>query len=272
MSESLLALKINEKRFQSRPVIDGVRFDIRAGEIVSLLGPSGCCKSTLLRIVAGLDQDYRGLVRINGAAPHLHSPEVGFVFQEPRLLPWLTVADNVGFDAGRGGGRHPRVEALLAEVGLAEFGDTYPKQLSGGMAQRAAIARGLFAQPALLLLDEPFSAVDAFTRMRLQDLLLSLAARHGTTLLLVTHDIDEAAYLSDRIFVMSANPGRIAGEIAVGLPRPRDRSAVELSHVQARALTLLHGEPLDYLDLSGELAARPRPVEPVDFGSLSFAV
>jgi sulfonate transport system ATP-binding protein len=272
MSEPLLALNVSDKRFQSRSVIDGVRFDIRPGEIVSLLGPSGCGKSTLLRIVAGLDEDYRGTVRIKGAAPHLHSPDVGFIFQEPRLLPWLTVADNVGFEAGRGGGCHPRVRELLAEVGLADFADAYPKQLSGGMAQRAAIARGLFAQPALLLLDEPFSAVDAFTRMRLQDLLLSLAERHGTTLLLVTHDIDEAAYLSDRIFVMSANPGRIAGEIEVGLPRPRDRAAVELSHAQARALTLLHGEQLDYLDLTGELAARPRPLEPVDFASLSFAV
>jgi len=211
-------------------------------------------------------------VRIKDAPPHLHSPDVGFIFQEPRLLPWLSVADNVGFDAGRGGGRHPRVKELLAEVGLADFADAYPKQLSGGMAQRAAIARGLFAQPALLLLDEPFSAVDAFTRMRLQDLLLSLAARHGTTLLLVTHDIDEAAYLSDRIFVMSANPGRIAGEIEVSLPRPRDRGAAELVRIQAQALALLHGEQVDYLDLTGELASRPRPHEPVDFASLSFAV
>ncbi len=272
MSGSLLTLNVADKRFQSRRIIDGVSFDIRPGEIISLLGPSGCGKSTLLRIVAGLDTDYRGTVRVKGAAPHLHSPEVGFIFQEPRLLPWLTVADNVGFDAGPGGGRNPRVKELLAEVGLADFANAYPKQLSGGMAQRAAIARGLFAQPSLLLLDEPFSAVDAFTRMRLQDLLLSLAARHGTTLLLVTHDIDEAAYLSDRILVMSANPGCIAGELRVDPQRPRDRADPRLVRVQTQALALLHGERLDYLDLSEELAARPHAAAPVDFASLSFAV
>ena len=272
MSQPLLTLNVADKRFGSRRIIDGVSFDLQPGEIVSLLGPSGCGKSTLLRIVAGLDEDYRGKVRIKGAAPHLHSADVGFIFQEPRLLPWLTVADNVGFDAGPGGGRNPRVKELLAEVGLADFASAYPKQLSGGMAQRAAIARGLFAQPSLLLLDEPFSAVDAFTRMRLQDLLLSLAARHGTTLLLVTHDIDEAAYLSDRILVMSANPGRIAGELPVDLQRARDRADPRLAGLQAQALALLHGERLDYLDLTGELAARPRPQAPVDFASLSFAV
>jgi sulfonate transport system ATP-binding protein len=272
MSQPLLTLNVADKRFQSRRVIDGVSFAIEPGEIVGLLGPSGCGKSTLLRIVAGLDEDYRGKVRVKGEAPHLHSPTVGFIFQEPRLLPWLTVADNVGFDAGPGGGRNPRVKELLAEVGLADFADAYPKQLSGGMAQRAAIARGLFAQPALLLLDEPFSAVDAFTRMRLQDLLLSLAARHGTTLLLVTHDIEEAAYLSDRILVMSSGPGRIAGELAVNAARPRDRADPELTRVHAQALCLLDGKGRDYLDLSDELAARPRPGEAVDFASLSFAV
>lgn len=272
MSQPLLTLNVADKRFQSRRIIDGVSFDIRPGEIVSLLGPSGCGKSTLLRIVAGLDTDYRGMVRVKGAAPHLHSPDVGFIFQEPRLLPWLTVADNVGFDAGPGGGRNPRVKELLAEVGLADFANAYPKQLSGGMAQRAAIARGLFAQPSLLLLDEPFSAVDAFTRMRLQDLLLSLAARHGTTLLLVTHDIDEAAYLSDRILVMSSGPGRLAGEVAVDALRPRDRADPALAMAQARALSLLDGKGLDYLNLSDELAARPPAEEPVDFASLSFAV
>ena len=239
MSGSLLTLNVADKRFQSRRIIDGVSFDIRPGEIVSLLGPSGCGKSTLLRIVAGLDTDYRGTVRVKGAAPHLHSPEVGFIFQEPRLLPWLTVADNVGFDAGPGGGRNPRVKELLAEVGLADFANAYPKQLSGGMAQRAAIARGLFAQPSLLL---------------------------------VTHDIDEAAYLSDRILVMSANPGRIAGELRVDPQRPRDRADSRLVRVQTQALALLHGERLDYLDLSDELAARPHAAAPVDFASLSFAV
>jgi sulfonate transport system ATP-binding protein len=136
-------------------------------------------------------------VRIKGEAPRLHSREVGLIFQEPRLLPWLTVAENVAFELGRKGRNHPRVIELLAEVGLADFATAYPKQLSGGMAQRAAIARGLFTQPSLLLLDEPFSAVDAFTRRRLQDLLLSITGHHDTTLLMVTHDVNEVG-LSER--------------------------------------------------------------------------
>ena len=272
MTQSLLRLRVDEKRFQSRRVIDTLALDIHAGEAVSLVGPSGCGKSTLLRLVAGLDADYAGEVRVKGAAPQLHSPDVGFIFQEPRLLPWLSVADNVGFELGPGGGRHPRVRALLEEVGLADFADAWPKQLSGGMAQRAAIARGLFTQPALLLLDEPFSAVDAFTRMRLQDLLLSVAARHGTTLLLVTHDIDEAAYLSDRVVVMGSNPGRIVGEARVPLSRPRDRRDPALARVEAEVLGLLNGGLPDPLDLAPDLAAAPPPLKPIDWASLQFAL
>ena len=273
MSEhQLLDLQVSEKRFQSHQVIDDVRFGLQPGQVVSLVGPSGCGKSTLLRIVAGLDTDYSGQVRIKGAAPHLHSPDVGFIFQEPRLLPWLTVADNVGFELGHGGGKHPRVKELLAEVGLADFADAYPKQLSGGMAQRAAIARGLFSQPALLLLDEPFSAVDAFTRMRLQDLLLSVAKHHGTTLLLVTHDIDEAVYLSDRVIVMASGPGRITGEVAVDLPRPRDRREPRLAALEAQVLTLLNNGRVDYLDIRDEVAAAPPPWQPINLETFAFAL
>lgn len=271
MSQPLLQLQVEEKRFRTHRVIDRVALDIRAGETVSLVGPSGCGKSTLLRIVAGLETDYAGRVQVKGAAPQLHSPDVGFIFQEPRLLPWLSVADNVGFDAGRHGGRHPRVRELLAEVGLAAFADAWPKQLSGGMAQRAAIARGLFAQPALLLLDEPFSAVDAFTRMRLQDLLLSVAAHHGTTLLLVTHDIDEAVYLSDRVVVMNGAPGRIAGEVAVPQPRPRDRRDPALARAEAEVLTLLDGGRQERLDTPADIAAAPPPAAaPVDGSAPGF--
>ena len=187
MSQPLLQLQVEEKRFRTHRVIDRVALDIRAGETVSLVGPSGCGKSTLLRIVAGLETDYAGRVLVKGAAPQLHSPDVGFIFQEPRLLPWLSVADNVGFDAGRHGGRHPRVRELLAEVGLAAFADAWPKQLSGGMAQRAAIARGLFAQPALLLLDEPFSAVDAKTTAALLALVQQWH-QQGRTVIAVLHD------------------------------------------------------------------------------------
>jgi sulfonate transport system ATP-binding protein len=240
MTNEILELEVREKFFQSHCVLDDVRFNIEPGRIVSLVGPSGCGKSTLLRIVAGLDTDYAGQVRIKGEAPRLHSRNVGFIFQEPRLLPWLTVADNVGFDLGRKGRNHPYVSELLGEVGLTDFANAYPKQLSGGMAQRAAIARGLFTQPALLLLDEPFSAVDAFTRMRLQDLLLAIAGRHGTTLLLVTHDVNEAVYLSDRVIVLADRPGKVSGEVAIDLARPRDRRSPWLAKCAADILTLLN--------------------------------
>lgn len=271
MSHQLLELAITSKDFQTHRVIDNIEFSIGNGQVVSLVGPSGCGKSTLLRIIAGLDPDYQGKVRINGEKPHLHSRDVGFIFQEPRLLPWLTVAENVGFDLGRAGGKHPRVHELLAEVGLSDFANAYPKQLSGGMAQRAAIARGLFTQPALLLLDEPFSAVDAFTRMRLQDLLLSIASHHGTTLLLVTHDVNESAYLSDRVIVMASHPGRISGDVQIDLPRPRDRRNPRLARKEAEILTLLnHGTP-EYLDISEELEEPTTVHEPVMNFRLNFA-
>lgn len=180
-------------------------------------------------------------------------------------MPWLTVAENVGFELGRRG--HPRVRELLAEVGLADFPDACPKQLSGGMAQRTAIARGLFTQPALLLLDEPFSAVDAFTRLRLQDLILSIAARHDTTLLLVTHDIAEAVYVSDRIIVMNSGPGRMTGEVRIDLPRPRERRHPQLAAWGAEVLTLLNGGVGDPLDLTDEIAARAPPLSPIHLES-----
>jgi len=272
MSQKLLELAVAAKDFQTHRVIDNISFDIGHGQIVSLVGPSGCGKSTLLRIIAGLDSDYRGEVKVKGERPHLHSRDVGFIFQEPRLLPWLTVAENVGFDLGKAGAKHPRVRELLNEVGLSDFADAYPKQLSGGMAQRAAIARGLFTQPALLLLDEPFSAVDAFTRMRLQDLLLSIAARHNTTLLLVTHDVNEAAYLSDRVIVMASRPGRISGEIDLDLPRPRERRNPRLASKEAEILTLLNGGKLDFLDISEEVEQSVVHPEPLLISRFNFAI
>jgi sulfonate transport system ATP-binding protein len=275
MSTNLLNLAVKAKSFGPLRVIDRVDFDVRRGEIVSLVGPSGCGKSTLLRIVAGLDADYTGAVQVKGQKPQLHSRDVGFIFQESRLLPWLTVGDNVGFDLGRGGGRHPRVKELLAEVGLSDFADAYPKQLSGGMAQRAAIARGLFTQPALLLLDEPFSAVDAFTRMRLQELLLAVAARHATTLLMVTHDVNEAVYLSDRVLVFSSNPGRISGEVMVDIARDRDRRDPRLARLESEVLTLLNGGEArfrNFLDISEELVSMTSSRENIRLNTFSFAI
>ncbi|KPY54265.1 ABC transporter ATP-binding protein [Pseudomonas syringae] len=231
MPESLMDIRVEHKAFAGNTVLHGIDLSLQSGEIVSLLGPSGCGKSTLLRIVAGLEQEFSGSVqRIQG--------EVAFVFQEPRLMPWLTVAQNIGFSDDD---RYDRrwVAQLIEEVGLSGFADALPKALSGGMAQRVAIARGLYSHPAVLLLDEPFSAVDAFTRMKLQDLLLQLAARHAITLLLVTHDVDEALYLSDRVLVMGSRPGTITHQLPVGLQTPRDRRDPLLARLKAQALTEL---------------------------------
>ncbi|MDU9395473.1 ABC transporter ATP-binding protein [Pseudomonas sp. zfem003] len=232
MSLPLLDFRVQRKAFAGHTVLQDVHLQLAEGEVVSLLGPSGCGKSTLLRIVAGLERDYSGQA-LRGEG------EVAFVFQEPRLMPWLTVAENIGFADDRAYDR-PRVAQLIHEVGLEGFEQALPKQLSGGMAQRVAIARGLYSRPRVLLLDEPFSAVDAFTRMKLQDLLLALAAHHGIALLLVTHDVDEALYLGDRVLVMGSRPGRVLETLEVPLARPRDRRDPLLAQLRAEALTALH--------------------------------
>lgn len=219
---AVLTLKGLSKRFGTQPVLEGVNLDVHRGEIVSLLGPSGCGKSTLLRIVAGLDHDYEGEVRIAQADT---GRSVGVVFQEPRLFPWLTVRQNMLFGNK---GQRQRVEVIAEAVGLSRCLDAYPKQLSGGMAQRCAIARALLDLPQLLLCDEPFSALDAFTRRQLHDLLLNLRDRYGTTMLVVTHDIREALYLSDRIVVLGQTPGRVLREVEVGPERSeQEQTALE---------------------------------------------
>jgi sulfonate transport system ATP-binding protein len=237
---ALLDAQVRTKRFGAKTVLADVEIAIAQGEIVALVGASGCGKSSLLRLIAGLDHDYKGSIRLDGRSLGGLTRDIGFVFQEPRLFPWLTVAENVAFDLGRAGRNDPRVTALLGEVGLAGRERALPKELSGGQAQRVAIARGLFTQPRLLLLDEPFSAVDAFTRMHLQDLLLSMAARHATSLLMVTHDIDEACFVADRVLVLEASPGRVRDEIAVPLARPRDRGDARLAAIKSQVLQALH--------------------------------
>ncbi|RMO00656.1 Aliphatic sulfonates import ATP-binding protein SsuB [Pseudomonas coronafaciens pv. coronafaciens] len=232
MPDVLMDIRVERKAFAGDTVLRDIALSLRLGEVVSLLGPSGCGKSTLLRIVARLEQDFRGSVeRVQG--------EVAFVFQEPRLMPWLTVEQNIGFSDDDSYDR-AWVKQLIEEVGLSGFADALPKALSGGMAQRVAPARGLYSHPAILLLDEPFSAVDAFTRMKLQDLLLQLARRHAIALLLVTHDVDEALYLSDRVLVMGNRPGTITHELLVEVPAPRDRRDPLLARLKAQALTGLH--------------------------------
>ncbi|MBU9228289.1 ABC transporter ATP-binding protein [Burkholderia multivorans] len=232
----LLDLRIAHKSYGDRPILADIALQVAHGEIVCIVGPSGCGKSTLLRIVAGLDTAFRGRVTLDGVALAAPSPRIGLIFQEPRLLPWLSIADNVGFAAGPRGGRAPSVARLLDEVGLADVAQQLPATLSGGMAQRAAIARGLFGEPDLLLLDEPFSAVDAITRMRLQRLLLDVVRRRRMAAIVVTHDLDEALYLGDRVLLLAPNPGRLDDAFGVDVPRPRDRGDPQLGALRVRLL------------------------------------
>ncbi|WP_234881887.1 ABC transporter ATP-binding protein [Agrobacterium larrymoorei] len=209
-----------------------------------LLGPSGCGKSTLLRIAAGLDQRFAGEVSVNVERHHGKSsfPPVAFVFQEPRLMPWLTVAQNIGYADGRGFDV-TKVNRLIEDVGLDGHAATLPKALSGGMAQRVAIARALYTEPRILLLDEPFSAVDAFTRMKLQDLILKLVEQRGISFLLVTHDIDEALYLGDRIYMMGARMA-VSRKISTSMLPARETARFALGRVKSEVLTALQSRML----------------------------
>jgi NitT/TauT family transport system ATP-binding protein len=209
----------------ARPVLQELNFTAVEGEFISLLGTSGCGKSTLLKVIAGLSPASSGSVRIDGRHPDAARDLMSFVFQDPTLLPWRTVTRNVElaleFEHVAKAARQARVESMLRLVGLSEARDYYPRQLSGGMKMRASIARALVTTPRLLLMDEPFGALDAMTRHRLnEELLLLKQAQHWTTLF-VTHSIAEAVFLSDRIVLMAAQPGRIAEEIRVSLPTPR---------------------------------------------------
>ncbi len=216
--------------------------NIPQGEIAVLIGGSGCGKSTLLRAIAGLDPASRGAVVLDGETITKPHEKIGIIFQEPRLLPWLSVADNVGFGlAGTPAAKRRAIVArALTRVGLPDKAGVWPRELSGGQAQRVAIARALVPRPEVLLLDEPFSALDAFTRADLQDHLLTLWADSQPTLVMVTHDVDEAVTLADRIFVMRPHPGRLFDEIAVTLPRPRDRVSAAFEQVKRDVLTSLN--------------------------------
>ena len=226
-----------------RLALDGVSLAMADGELASLVGPSGCGKSTLLRLIAGLDLPDSGELMVGAESITEPNAERGLVFQDPNLFPWLTVRRNI--EAGLVA-RHVlhekrhEVDEFMRLVGLESFADAYPHHLSGGMAQRVALARALINHPKVLLLDEPLGALDAFTRMRMQDEVLRLWEARRTTMLLVTHDIDEAIYMSDRIVIMTQRPGRIERMIPVNLQRPRDRSSAEFLGLRSEILELLH--------------------------------
>jgi sulfonate transport system ATP-binding protein len=232
--------RVNDSPLQ---VLNDVHLAVAPGEFVTIIGASGCGKSTLLRLIAGLDQEFTGEVVQDGQRVTAPSLDRGLVFQEPRLFPWLTVTQNVELGLLNAGlSKSAKRRAVLdhvALVGLNDFQDAYPHQLSGGMAQRTAIARGLVNRPGVLLLDEPFGALDALTRGRLQDELLRIWAAERITMLLVTHDVDEAVYLGDRVVVMAPKPGRIDSIFSVHEPRPRNRSSTSLANLRNRVMAAL---------------------------------
>jgi ABC-type nitrate/sulfonate/bicarbonate transport system ATPase subunit len=227
------------KRFQSggqvRQVLSDFTLDVAHHEFLAILGESGCGKSTLLRLLTGLDQIDEGAILVDGAAPRIGNDEVGIVFQDPRLFPWLTVEQNVALGLARfrleADERRRRVREYIALVGLTGFERALPHQLSGGMAQRVALARAIVSRPGFLLLDEPFSALDALTRAQMHEQLLRVREQAQLTVLLVTHDVEEAVALADRVVVMAPRPGRIHALLEPDLPHPRRRTD---AHFQSR--------------------------------------
>jgi NitT/TauT family transport system ATP-binding protein len=224
--------------------LDSVSFAVPARQVVALVGPNGCGKSTLLRVIGGLLRPDRGSVEVAGQPVSGPDPHVGFVFQEPRLLPWTSALENVAFPLLLA--RRPRTERaaraaeLLELVGLADFAGARPHELSGGMRQRVAIGRALALEPSVLLLDEPFSALDALTRERFGSELLRIWERTATTIVVVTHSISEAVFLADRVLVLSPRPGRVVADVTVTLPRPRRRSTLD-SAAAARLAQQIRG-------------------------------
>jgi NitT/TauT family transport system ATP-binding protein len=225
----LLALKKVGKVYSSGVVaLQSVDLTIRQGEFLSLLGPSGCGKSTVLRLIAGLGALSQGSVDWSGQESGFARRAIGFVFQEPTLMPWATVFKNIYLPLKLLGmskaNARPRIEQTIEQVGLAGFAQAYPRELSGGMRMRVSIARALIAEPKIMLMDEPFAALDEITRFRLNDDLLRLWSDHKWTVVFVTHSVYESVYLSNRIVVMTARPGRVHADVAVDVPYPRDQN------------------------------------------------
>ena len=246
-----LAIEGVGKSFAQREVLKGIDLQIPAGQFVAVVGRSGCGKSTLLRLLAGLDQPSRGEVRSAGVRLAEYRDEVRLMFQDARLLPWKRVIDNVGL--GLSGDWRPRAQQALAEVGLAERAHEWPAALSGGQKQRVALARALIHQPRLLLLDEPLGALDALTRIEMQQLIERLWLQHGFTVLLVTHDVSEAVAVADRVILIE--DGTIGLDLAVALPRPRNRGSAALAALEAQVLGRVLQRPA--------LAERPEPFHPL---------
>ena len=235
---------------QALVAVQDLSMTVQPNEFVSLVGPSGCGKSTMLMMAAGLEPITEGEIKVDGGAVSGPGPDRGVVFQTYTLFPWLTVEENVRFALKKSGLEKSKQDELVRDhlrlVGLGDFARAMPNQLSGGMRQRVAIARALVYRPQMLLMDEPFGALDAQTRMLMQELLLNIWQADRTTVLFVTHDVEEAILLSDRIYVMTARPGRIKAEIVVDLPRPRAFMETEADErfvkLRKQVLSLIHSE------------------------------
>ena len=223
--------------------LTSVTTSMESGEFISMVGPSGCGKSTMLRLVAGLIKPTTGTLTVNGKEIGDPGPDRGMMFQKATLFPWLTVYDNIAFSLkmqGKLKGNEDKVEKMIEIIGLQNFRTDYPGQLSGGMAQRVALVRSLINEPEILLLDEPLGALDAFTRMNMQDEILKIWQEKQQLALMVTHDVDEAIYMGTRVLVMDAHPGRVIADIKIDLPFPRDRSSREFVEYRNDILNKLH--------------------------------
>ncbi|TDB50971.1 ABC transporter ATP-binding protein [Bacillus sp. CBEL-1] len=226
---------VNNNKFTV--VLEDVTVDIEQGDFVTLIGPSGCGKSTLLKMIAGLDTDFEGSVKLDGQVVEGPSLKKGMIFQEHRLFPWLTVEENIAADLSLKDKQiRKKVDELISIVRLQGFEKSYPRELSGGMSQRVAIARALLRNPDVLLLDEPFGALDAFTRTHLQDVLLEIWNQKKTTMIFVTHDLDESIYLANKVMVMSAKPGKVRSIIPIDLPYPRRKADQSFQKMRHRVL------------------------------------
>lgn len=229
------------RSFDGIKALEEVDLTVNKGEFICLLGKSGCGKSTLLKALSGLDLNYQGEIKVHGETLTGVRDDVGVIFQEPRLLPWLTVEKNILFGLkDKSDQTLTRARRFIDYVGLTGKEKLYPKALSGGMSQRAAIARALITDPNVLLLDEPFSALDQFTKMQLQDLVLKIQAKYQTTMIMVTHDIDEALYLADRIIILSDQPGTVKEIVTVTEKQPRRRGSEALAKRKQFILDALH--------------------------------
>lgn len=233
---------------QPMEVLRDINLQVKKGEFITIVGHSGCGKSTLLKIMCGLVDYEDGVVERNGHAVVGPGPKCGMVFQDHRLLPWLKIKDNVGFGLRHlpKEDREQKVMEHLKLVGLEDFANSYPAQLSGGMSQRAAIARGLAGNPTILLLDEPFGALDALTRIQMQKEILRIQEQEGTTMVMVTHDIDEAIYLGDRVVVMSARPGEIKEIITTDPVESRRRGGAMFARYKKRIYDYFFEDSVEY--------------------------